>query len=577
VLSVFGTKDRDMESRPRTEERANTKAQQIVTLVVAVALPLFVVALIYFTQFKQLNDSDVMDMAQIARNVSAGRGFVTSAVRPLSTTYVRDVQHMPDMVHAPLYPYVMAMVFGASASDKKVFATSALFFLLTLPVLWALAKGMFNRRVAQLSVLAFITSMFMMNMLVGAGSGTMGAFLFTALCLVLFRFAQRAAEPGEDRLANRRALMLAAGAGALMALCYLTDNMLIFAFLPVAGFVYLAGGRFRKPGLGAFLVAFGILALPWMLFHNQALTGHALFGMRSLEIGMGTTAHPAMALYRTTVPQTLLGVLQDVKGELFRKVVQGLATAYQSFPAMGQPYLMPFFLVGLFYSFRRTGVNALRGMIIAAFLCVVIFGSLYLFSMSTIAAFVPVFLAFAAAYFIRLLTDSRAPALVSKAVTVAAVVLLALPLLTMMVLTRAPQVTAREIESDLGRRVQASTPILTDRAFEIAWYGNRTTVWLPNTEKDVENQNKVIDLKAMFLSSNLHPSQRTAENFDDWRVLYGNGYNAAVQGKFARMSSGPFKGFSLYRDMTRDDVIKYLQNGALLFTRPGGTRLPAGG
>jgi hypothetical protein len=362
-----------------------------------------------------------------------------------------------------------------------------------------------------------------------------------------------------------------------MALCYLTDYMLIFAFVPVAAFVYLVGGRLRREGLGAFLVVFAVFALPWMLLHNMALTGHAIFGMRSLEIGMGTTAHPGLSLYRTTAPQTLLGVMQDVKGELFRKLVQGVANAYQSIPAMGQPYLMPFFLVGLFYSFRRAGVNALRGMVIASFLCVAIFGGLYLFPTSTLTAFIPVVLAFSAAYFIRLLTDISAPALVGKAVMVAAIVILALPMLTMTVLSRPPQVTSRDIESDLARRIQANTPILTDRAFEVAWYGSRTTIWLPVSEKDVENLDKKAKLKVLFLSSNLHPSQRTIENYDEWRGLYGKAYNAAVQGQFARMNTVPFKGFALYRSMNRDDVIKYLQAGALLFTREGATRLPAGG
>jgi hypothetical protein len=574
VLSVFGTKERKIDARPRTDERANSRARQIVTLFLAIGLPLLVVFMIYSTQFKQINDTDVMDMAQIARNISGGKGFVTSMVRPLETTLSRNVQHMPDMIHAPLYPYAMAIVFGAGASDKKVFITSALFFLLTLPVLYALAKGMFNRRVAQFTLFAYITSMYMMNMLVAAGTGTMIGFLFTSLCLVLFRYAQHAADATPETLDKRRTLLMSGGAGFLMALCYLTDYMLLFAFLPVAAFVYLAGGRARKLGLGGFLLGFAIPALPWMLFHNMALTGHAFFGLRALEIGMGTTAHPGLSLYRTTAPQTLLGVLQDVRGELFRKMVQGIANAYQSLPALGQPYLMPFFLVGLFYSFRRAGVNALRGMVIVSFLFVTVFGGLFLFQATTIAAFVPVVLAFATAYFVRLLTDANPPALVAKAVMVAAVVILAMPILTMMVLSRPPQITARDIETDLSRRVQANTPILTDRAFEVAWYGSRTAIWLPLTEKDVDNLDKVVNLKAIFLSSNLHPSSRTAENYDPWRGLYGTTYNAAVQGQFARISTGTFRGFSLYREMGGDDVIKYVQSGSLLFTRAGGTRLP---
>lgn len=570
---MFGTTEREPEARPRSEGRVDSKAKQLVTLLLAVGIPLLVVLMLYRTQFRQVNDPDVMEMAVVARNIAAGRGFTTSVVRPLYVTLNKDVMHMPDMVHAPLYPYAMALVFGANASDNKVFATSALFFLLTLPLLYFLAKGMFNVRVARFTLFAYITSMFMMNMLVAAGPGTMVAFLFTALCLVLFRYAQHASGTAPEAVPDRkRTLLLAGGAGALMALCYLTDYMLIFAFLPVAAFVYLAGGRVRGTGILAFLIAFAIPALPWMLFHNLALTGHAVLGLRALEIGAGTTDHPGISIYRTTTPQTLLGVLQDVKGDLFRKVVQGVSNAYQSFPALGQPYLMPFFLVGLFYSFRRAGVNALRGMVLASFVLVLVCSSMFLMSTSSVAAFVPVVLAFAAAYFIRLLTDVNGPALVSRAVMVAAVALLVLPLVTTIVLARPPQTPGRELEADLSRRVQGGVPILTDRAFEVAWYSGRTSILLPLTETDVDNLSKVHPLKALYLSVSLHPSQRTAENFDNWRVLYGNAYTAAAQGKFARLSAGPFKDFWLYRDLGREDVIKYMQGGGLLFTRPQATR-----
>lgn len=573
---MFGTKEREPDARPHAAERTDSKAKQLVTLVVAIGVPLLVVLLMLFTQFKQLNDPDVMEMAVVARNISAGHGFSTSAVRPLAVTLSKNVMHMPDMIHGPLYPYAMALVFGANAGDRKVFATSALFFLLTIPVLYALAKGMFNTRVARFTILAYVTSMFMMNMLVAAGTGTMLGFFFTAMCLVLFRYAQHVADATPEAPPNkRRTLILAGGAGVLMALAYLTDYMIIFAIVPVAAYVYLAGGSERKRGLLSFLIGFAVPALPWMLLHNLALTGHAVLGLRALEIAAGTTEHSGLSIYRTTEPTTLLSVLQDTKGELFRKLAQGVANAYQSFPSLGQPYLMPFFLVGLFYSFRRAGVNALRGMVVASFLFVLVFASLFVFSTATVAAFVPIILAFSAAYFIRLVTDMKSPTIVIKGVMVAAVTLLILPLLTMLVLSRAPAPADRSVETDLSRRIRKDTPILTDKAFEVAWYGNRTTIWLPVTEKDVENLNKVRTLKAIFLSADLHPSQRTAENFDMWRVLYGQAYNSAVQGKFARLSTGPLRGFWLFRDMGRDDVIKYLEKGNLLFTRPDATRLPA--
>lgn len=563
---MLGFKKRGDETR--TDDRANINAKRIsLTLILAGVLPVLILWAVYSRQFRQLTDMDSIDYAQVARNIQAGRGFVTSVIRPLATTHSKDVLHMPDMIHPPLFAYAEALVLATgSASDSRAFVVSSLFFLLTIPVLYMLAKGMFNPKVAQLSVFAYMTSLFMTNMILTGGPATMVGFLFTLTCLMLFRYAQEASP--EHGVPQTRGVIVRAGmCGLMFALCYLTDYMLLFAFLPMVVYMYVAGKREGAVGLIAFLVAFIVVAGPWMI-RNTMLTGNPLFGMRAMEIGMGTTAHPGMSLYRTTVPQTVLGLLQETKGELGKKIVQGIQVAYGALPVLGQPYLVAFFVVGLFYSFRRTGVNALRGLLIASLLCVAIFGSLFMFQLGTLTAFAPIMLAFAAAFFVRLLTDAKAPEIVVKGVSALVVVVLVIPLGAALASQNPARPIPREVESDVGRRVVPNTPILTDRAFEMAWYGSKTTIWLPDTEKDVENLDKIGHLKAIYLSANLSPSARGTENFDIWRGMYSSIASQALRGQYARFDSGSLKGFALYRDMTEDRARWYMQNGALLMLRP---------
>lgn len=561
---MFDTQEQS--GRPATEERANAKARTIGMLIVAVVVPLLVIFLSYRLQFRQLVDTDAMDLAQVARNVAGNRGFVTSAVRPMALTIHKNPMDMPEMVQAPLFPVITALLLATNASDKRVFISAALFFLLTIPVLYALARAMFNQKVANLAAFAYVTSTLMLGVLTTASTGPLLAFLFTSLCLAMFRYAQAAADPESDR---KRLLRYAAVAGVLTALLYLTDYLLIFMLLPAIVFVYMVGGQRRMPGLTAFLIAFLVPAGLWWV-RNTVVGVNPFLGLRSLEIAMGTTTYPGMSLYRSTVPHSMLGLLQEVKWEVPRKMGVGLVSAYQNLASLGTPFLMAFFIVGLFYSFRRVGVNAVRGFVLASFLCVMLFGSLFLLQSHILAAFAPAFLAFAAAYFIRILTDSPMSPIAGRAVMTLAVLVFAFPMVTRFVLVRPGAQNPHEVESVIARKVAAGVPVLTDRVFEMAWYGSRTSIWLPSTEKDIQNVDAAHKQGALYLSAQM-PSYGGAE-FTIWQGFYRSALQGLASDQLMKVSGETLNDFALYRDMTQEDIAPLVQRGALLFMRPEGVR-----
>jgi hypothetical protein len=73
-------------------------------------------------EYKNLSNPEAMDMAQLARNISLGRGYVTDYLRISSLTIVKDqtggdakIGSHPDIVNPPLYPVLLAGAFkGAS-------------------------------------------------------------------------------------------------------------------------------------------------------------------------------------------------------------------------------------------------------------------------------------------------------------------------------------------------------------------------------------------------------------------------------------------------------------------------------
>ena len=76
---------------------------------------LSICSLYAWRQFNGLRDPDAMESAQLARNVSMGKGFTTQCLRPsdLRATPVHRTTSFTDLRLAPLYPDTLASGFRA--------------------------------------------------------------------------------------------------------------------------------------------------------------------------------------------------------------------------------------------------------------------------------------------------------------------------------------------------------------------------------------------------------------------------------------------------------------------------------
>jgi len=144
--------------------------------------------------FKGLANEKVMEQAQIAREISRGHGFSTNVIRPAAIRQFErsmgsfPLERTPDTYHAPLNPYINALVFKTmDASNERiktlsqksdyfdrytyepVMTTKArrlfvrtgfiafvqlVFFLLAMAVNYFIALRLFDRRLANLGSLS---------------------------------------------------------------------------------------------------------------------------------------------------------------------------------------------------------------------------------------------------------------------------------------------------------------------------------------------------------------------------------------------------------------------------------------
>ncbi|NMC81251.1 MAG: glycosyltransferase family 39 protein [Armatimonadetes bacterium] len=550
-----------------SDDNFNVRAKRIaITIILAFVLPALVLGVVYKKQFQRITDPTAMDMAQLARNLGGGKGFTTYFIRPLQITKSKDIARMPDMVNPPLYPSFLAVVMAKSPSDKKVAAASMFFFWLTILPLFALTRRLFNVRVAQLTILAYVFSVMMIRMAVTGLPVTMAAFLFTTMCLAMYHLAQETAVDEDTPISTSKVARFSAFSGALYALCYLTDYNLLLALLPVLLFIWYVAGRVRKLAMTWFLIALVVVAGPWW-FRNLRVTGNPFFGLKASEIAMGTTKHPGLSLYRDTNGSSMLGYIQDDKSGILKKLVVALDVAYQVVPVWGQQWLAAFFVVGLFYSFKRPGANAIRGMTFASLLLVTILSGVFTVQIGSLAVFAPVLIAFAAAYFVRMLTDANANRVVTNAVSALAVGIIILPFIIFAGTARSipPRVG---LEAEVAQVVGNNAIIVTDAALEMAWYGGKRAIWLPLTEKDFIALDEIRPVQAIYLTRQVAPGVRSEHDYSTWSNVYWTFYTRGSRARFEAIEAGSLEGFQLYRDMPMEQKIAFLRSYAVLLMRP---------
>lgn len=498
------------------------------------ALPLALLAFHYKAMFPGLVNDDALDFAQLGRNLSQGRGFVTYFLRPLALTHGVDPLRQPDVTHGPLYPFLLALAFGArGATDSVVAMVSGLFYVLTVPLVYLLGARVFSRPVGLLAALVFAVNALMLEYAISGLHITLYVFLTTTLLLVLYDVAARARNRAEGRgpALPRAQLVLA---GALTGALYLTDPIFVWIAPAALGTVIaLSAPSQRARAALLFLLPLGVLALPWM-WRNGVLTGNPVFGLRGMEVWMGTRGYyPGSLAYRMT-PEDMtpgVGLFQAV----VRKLLLGAGEVVQVFPQVSASWMLAFLLPSLLFRFTDEAVNSLRRVMMYCFVGLLA-GSLLLgIRMPVFVSLIPTMLVFAIAYLLHLVEQARLPrrsvALLAGLLSAAAV----LPVLHDMVLgDRPPKLADAATARIFGPLTGRNQVVLSDQPWLIAWYADRPAIWIPAVD------NKIAAMRRRFPQARwLFLTEETRGFSPEWKALYDvfrRWNQAALEATMARKS-----------------------------------------
>ena len=231
----------------------------------ALGLALLTLVIWYdFHEYKNFTCAEAMDAAQVARNLSEGRGFTTECIRPFSLYLIKQ-QHpdepkllqedYPDLTNPPLYPLLLAglmklPVFNYSLQNTDwrfqpellIMVFNQLWFLAAILLAFFLTKRLFDASVAWLTAGVMIGSDLLWRFSVSGLSTLMLMVIGLGVTWCLVRIEQGTRE---DNRSPRWFILWAVAVGALVGLGALTRYSFAWMILPVVAFLALYTGPRR--------------------------------------------------------------------------------------------------------------------------------------------------------------------------------------------------------------------------------------------------------------------------------------------------------------------------------------------
>jgi hypothetical protein len=341
--------------------------------------------------YKNFATQEAMDMAQVGRNLSEGRGYSTLFVRPLSiyllkkhnTSVTNDAARVyaphPDLENPPVYPTILAGLFKVFRPEYDVLKANGFWkrnyqpeFLICLFnqllllgvafLTFLLARRLFDRAVAWLSAIVVFGTEMLWRFSISGLSTMFLMLIFLALLWLVVFIEENGREPKHP---DWRVLMAAIGTGLLVGVGTLTRYSFGWLIVPVVVFVFLFAGA--KKGTAALLttIAFLVVLGPWIA-RNYQVSGTP-FGTAGYAVIENSGVFPEDKLERSIHPnisyRTL--VLWYKLGKNARTLVQ------EDLPRLGGSWLTAFFAVGLMVGFRNPAVRRTRGLVLA---CLAVLG-----------------------------------------------------------------------------------------------------------------------------------------------------------------------------------------------------------
>jgi 4-amino-4-deoxy-L-arabinose transferase-like glycosyltransferase len=542
---------------------------QILVRIIPLLAALLVVGGAYDVMvFHGLNDSQSMDNAQLARQIVRGRGYTTEFLRPQALTQLRDYatsknlqagktanlfppdrfpagvpRILPDTYNAPGYPCLLATFFffthpefdqvPSAMSSTRVYAGERLIpvlnqilMILTALLVFALGRRLFDDRVAWISLIAFLGTDLIWHFTLTALSTSFLMFLVTAMlmCVLEIICVGEACFENEDRSFGPAWGWGLAAAVLLGAAC-LTRLDLVILLVPLFFFLMVMPRASFILGAVISLVVIGMV-VPWFVRMNN-ISGDPLgSNLPLLLYGQGEYAGNQI-FCMSSIPS-----YEHIFKYATTKETSGFLYQFQhGWNLLGSNPLVFLFGASILHQFKRRRTRLFHWMIFCCAIVLIAANNLgsaapdIVSGWNVLVLLFPCMLVMGTAFFFILLDRLNVQImLLNSMIVTAAVVFILMPLTLTLLNPGAPYYAFPPYWPPLikafSQFAQPEEWVTTDMPWATAWYGDRASLWMPDSIADFENLNKNVCPTGLLLLTPVSwaepVSTFTSGEYKDW-------------------------------------------------------------
>jgi hypothetical protein len=553
------------------------KGQVLVRLVPMITALIFIIFWCDVQLYHGLDDSQSMDNAQLARQIVRGKGFTTEFLRPHAVAQMRDFavgqglkndaarelfpsdqfppgtpRIIPDTYNAPGYPYLLATWFYFTrpefdepassiatthmySGDRLIPLLNQVFVLLTALIVFILGLRLFDSRVAWMALVAFLCTDLVWKYTMTALSTNVVMFLISAsfLCLVEVFCVGEAVFDSEEKSFKAAWIWTLLAALFLGAVC-LTRLHLLVLLVP-AGLMLGLMPRANYFLIPAFALIVLVLVVPWFL-HMKAVCGNPL-GSNTPLLLYGQDDYTGNQIYCATSIPSYERLFKD----LSKKEYSGFRFHMEhAWNLLGANPLVLLFAVSILHQFKRRRTRLFHWLLFVSAIAIVGVTNFCtdnleaLSPWNTIIVLLPCMLVIGSAYFFILLDRMNLQLwLVNNLIITAALVLTAAPLV--LSLTTSSNLFYSfppympPVVKQFAQFAQPDEWVTSDMPWATAWYGDRASLWVPDSLAEFENFHDNVCPSGVLLFTPVTWTQPIssiiAGEYKDWLPLV-MGFNA---------------------------------------------------
>jgi hypothetical protein len=489
--------------------------------------------------FRGLTNEKGLEQAQIAREIARGNGFKTKLVRPLSLR--QSIEHSEDVTltdlhdtyHAPLNPLLNSIALGFYKDDfqwdrketvypldRVITGVSILFLLGSIAMTFLLVTGIFDAKIASVTALLMLLCEMLWQFSQSGLPQMLMLFLFTCVNYFLYKAL-------ESEINGRKPLiwlLLCAGFFGILALSHW------LAIWPFVGLIIFSALYFKPRGMAAvcMLLVFLAVVSPWAI-RNANITGTPLgSGYFSVLGGMSVGEE---YIFRSYEPPS-----QNIFGAgFYTKIINtSLDQLNGLYAFLGSIAVAPLFFLALLHPFKRRSIADFRWPILSMWLFAVMGMSLFGLPDKAYDAnqlhmiFMPLMTAYGLAFLSilwgRLGFTSQIP-VIKNGHLVLAVVFSSVPMILGLIpgirySFRSKDMNTQALQiSHIRDQAEPSAIVVADVPASVAWYGDRSSLWLPTNPQQMREIKLWTEQKGQPISGIL--LTRKSANQSLFKLIYG--------------------------------------------------------